>query len=59
MLPPPELKRGRRFDWLYEQMVTTGKIEIAAVKTLDLPDVVGTSYGPRQTMNFERHSSAC
>jgi hypothetical protein len=36
----PRLKRGRRFDWLYEQMVTSGRLESLLSKNLDLPDVV-------------------
>ena len=40
LLAAPRFKRGRRFDWLYEQMVTTGRLESGAVRNLDLPDVV-------------------
>jgi hypothetical protein len=36
----PELKRGRRFDWLYELMVTTGRLESVLSRNLVLPDVV-------------------
>jgi hypothetical protein len=35
-----QFKRGRRFDWLYDQMVTTGRLEWLLSKNLDLPDVV-------------------
>lgn len=34
------LRRGRRFDWLYERMATTGKLELALSNTLKLPDEV-------------------
>jgi hypothetical protein len=27
LLAAPRFKRGRRFDWLYDQMVTTGRLE--------------------------------
>jgi hypothetical protein len=27
LLAAPKFKRGRRFDWLYDQMVTTGRLE--------------------------------
>ena len=40
LLAAPKFKRGRRFDWLYERMVTTGRLESLLSKTLDLPDVV-------------------
>ena len=36
----PKLRRGRRFDWLYEQVVTTRKLETALSKGLELPDEV-------------------
>ena len=36
----PKLKHGRRFDWLYKRMVTTGRLESVLSKNLDLPDVV-------------------
>jgi len=36
----PKLKRGRRFDWLYELMVTTGRLESVLSRNLILPDVV-------------------
>lgn len=35
MLSAPKLKRGRRFDWLYEQMVKTGRLESVLAKILD------------------------
>jgi hypothetical protein len=40
MLSAPKLKRGRRFDWLYEQMLMSGRLELLLSKHLDLPDVV-------------------
>jgi hypothetical protein len=40
LLSAPRLKRGRRFDWLYELMVTTGRLESVLSKNLDLPDEV-------------------
>ena len=36
LLAAPRLKRGRRFDWLYEQMVTTGRLEPVLSRNLDL-----------------------
>jgi hypothetical protein len=36
----PKFKRGRRFDWLYEQVVTTGRLESLLSKGLNLPEVV-------------------
>ena len=40
LLPPPKLKRGQRFDWLYERMVTTGRLESVLSKHLVLSDQV-------------------
>jgi hypothetical protein len=40
LVAAPRLKRGRRFNWLYERPVTTGRLELALPKILDLPDVV-------------------
>ena len=40
LLPAPKLKRGRRFDWLYKEMVASGRLESLMSKSLDLPDVV-------------------
>jgi hypothetical protein len=36
----PKFKRGRRFDWLYAQVVTTGRLESLLSKGLDLPAMV-------------------
>ena len=36
----PKLNRGRRFDWLYEQMVTSRRLKSILSKSLELPDVV-------------------
>jgi len=36
----PKFKRGRRFDWLYDQMVTSGSLQSLLSRNLDLPDVV-------------------
>jgi hypothetical protein len=36
----PKLKRGRRFDWLYDQVVTTGRLGSMLSKGLQLPDEV-------------------
>jgi len=38
LLSTPKLKRGRRFDWLYEQVATTGKLESILSKNLEMPD---------------------
>jgi hypothetical protein len=40
LVAAPRFKRGRRFDWLYDRMVTTGRLESLLSKNLDLPDVV-------------------
>jgi hypothetical protein len=40
MLSAPKFKRGNPFDWLYDQMVTTGRLESVMSKSLDLPDLV-------------------
>jgi hypothetical protein len=40
LLAAPRFKRGRRFDWLYDQMVTTGRLESLLSRNLDLPAVV-------------------
>jgi len=38
LLSAPKLKRGRRFDWLYEQMATTGRLQSILSEKLDMPD---------------------
>jgi hypothetical protein len=38
LLSAPRLKRGRRFDWLYEQIAATGKLELMLSKNLHMPD---------------------
>ena len=38
LLSAPKLKRGRRFDWLYEQMATTGRLESVLSQSLDMPN---------------------
>jgi hypothetical protein len=40
LLSAPRLKRGRRFDWLYEQIATTGKLESILSESLDVPEQV-------------------
>jgi hypothetical protein len=40
LLAAPKLKRGRRFDWLYDQMVKSRRLESLLSRNLDLPDVV-------------------
>ena len=40
LLAAQKFKRGRRFDWLYDQTVTTGSLESLLSRNLDLPDVV-------------------
>ena len=40
LMAAPTLKRGRRFDWLYERMAKTGKLESLLSRNLDLPDIV-------------------
>ena len=36
----PMLRRGRRFDWLYDQIVKTGCLEANLSRSLDLPGEV-------------------
>jgi hypothetical protein len=40
LVAAPRFKRGRRFDWLYKRMVTTGRLKLLLSESLDLPDVV-------------------
>jgi predicted nuclease with RNAse H fold len=40
LLSAPKLKRGRRFDWLYEQTATTGRLESILAARLGLPHEV-------------------
>jgi hypothetical protein len=40
LLASPKFQRGRRFDWLYERLVTNGRLESLLSRNLDLPDVV-------------------
>jgi hypothetical protein len=40
LLSAPRLKRGRRFDWLYERMVASGRLESVLSKHLELPQEV-------------------
>jgi hypothetical protein len=40
LLSAPKMKRGQRFDWLYERVVRTGRLEHALSKALILPDKV-------------------
>jgi hypothetical protein len=51
LLAAPKLKCGRRFDWLYEQVVTTGRLESLLSKGLNLPEVVW--QGLRSETNHE------
>jgi hypothetical protein len=37
LLSAQKFKRGRRFDWLYNQTVTTGKLRSVLARTLELP----------------------
>jgi hypothetical protein len=43
MLTASPFKRGHRFDWLYDHMVKSERLESVLSKTLDLPDVVWQS----------------
>lgn len=40
LLSAPRMKRGQRFDWLYERMVTRGRLESVLSKSLELPQEV-------------------
>jgi hypothetical protein len=51
LLAAPKFKRGHRFDWLYDQMVTTGRLESLLARNLDLPDVVWNRF--RSETNHE------
>jgi len=37
LLAAPKLKRGRRFDWLYDQIAATGRLESILTARLDVP----------------------
>jgi hypothetical protein len=37
LLSAPKLRRGRRFDWLYERIATTGRLESVLSQSLDMP----------------------
>jgi hypothetical protein len=43
LMAAPRFKRRRRFDWLYDQMVTTGRLESLLSENLDLPEIVWQS----------------
>jgi hypothetical protein len=55
LLAAPKFKRGRRFDWLYDQMVTTGRLQSRLSRNLDLPDVVWNRL--RFETNHEKRSA--
>ena len=40
LVSAPKLKRGRRFDWVYERVVTTGRLKTALSKCIELPSEV-------------------
>jgi|ERR1700674_1109531 hypothetical protein len=40
LLSAPRLRRGRRFDWLYDQLVATGRLEAKLSKWLELPNEI-------------------
>jgi hypothetical protein len=50
LLAAPELKRGRRFDWLYDQMTKSGKLKSLLSESVDRqssPDHLGSrSFSP-------------
>jgi hypothetical protein len=43
LLTAPRFKRGHRFGWLYDRMVTTGSLESLLSENLGLPGVVWQS----------------
>jgi hypothetical protein len=55
----PSLKRGRRFDWLYDRMVTGGGFESVLSKSLELPQEVWRRLSSETITNCGRRSSAC
>jgi hypothetical protein len=55
LLAAPRFKRGRRFDWLYDQMVTTGRLQSLLSRDLDLPDVVWNRL--RSDTNHEKRAA--
>jgi hypothetical protein len=55
LLAAPKFKRGRRFDWLYDQMVKSGRLESLLSRNLDLPDVVWASL--RSEANHEKRAA--
>jgi len=38
LMSGPKLRRRRRFDWLYEQIATTGRLELTLSKKLRMPE---------------------
>ena len=44
LLCAPRLKRGRRFDWLYERMVTSGRLESVLSKNFELPTALSKCF---------------
>jgi hypothetical protein len=43
LLAAPKFERGRRFDWLYERMVTSGRLKSLLSESIDLPGVAWAS----------------
>jgi hypothetical protein len=59
LLSAPRLKRGRRFDWLYERMVTTGRLESVLSKSLELPAEVWRRLNSETDAVGKRECSSC
>jgi hypothetical protein len=54
----PKLRRGRRFDWLYERAVGTGRLRSTLSKELGLPDEVWSELST-QTNHELRAALVC
>ena len=59
LLAAPKFKRGRRFDWLYDQMVTTGSLESLLSENWIYRMWSGKAYVQRPTMNCGPLSFVC
>ncbi|MGH7836711.1 MAG: DUF429 domain-containing protein [Candidatus Binataceae bacterium] len=58
LLRAPRLARGRRFDWLYDQIAATGELELVLARDLELPAVVWRALR-RETHHDKRAALIC
>jgi hypothetical protein len=54
-VPAPKLERGRRFDWLYGEIVRNGRLESVLSKNLELPQDVWVRL--RSEANHEKRAA--